>query len=41
MAMTTIYRTLTITGWMVMLGALFLTMRSDASTGDFYLFYRM
>jgi len=39
MAVTTIYRTLPITGLIVMLGALFLTMRSDASTGDFYLSY--
>jgi len=37
--MTTIYRTLTITGLMVMLGTLFLTTRSGASTGDFYLSY--
>lgn len=37
--MTTIHRTLSVPGEMVMLGSLFLTMRSDASTGDFYLSY--
>ena len=37
--MTTIHRTLGVTAVIVMLGSLFLTMRSDASTGDFYLCY--